>query len=130
MKNLSTFLVYLISGLITVPLLSTYLVYFVSKKTHRHQWRAVHQAVHYTNLLYIIAVHIIVQLLFDYSLIWLIIILHLLILTIIAIYQRKKYTDINMFLGFKLLWRISFLIFFTSYVILIVYGMIKYIWLM
>lgn len=130
MNNLSTFLVYLISGLITVPFFSTYLVYFLSKKIHHHQWRAIHQAVHYTTLLYIIAVHIIVQLLFNYSLVWLIILLHLFILMIVIIYQRRKYTDINMVLGFKLLWRISFLIFFVSYVILIVYGMIKYIWLM
>src|SRR5690625_6993203 len=95
MNNLSSIIIYLISSLITVPLLSTYVVYFISKKIHHHQWRAVHQAVHYTNIFYIIAVHLIVQLLFDYSLFWLLLVLHLLILMIIMIYQRKKYTDIH-----------------------------------
>lgn len=130
METIKLFFIYFISGLVAVPLVSTYVVYLLSEKVYNHKWRAIHQSVQLTNVFYIFACIIMGQVLFDVSLFWFIILLHLVILIVIIIYQWKKYTDISLQKGIKIAWRISFLMFFTSYFVLATYGILTYVFVM
>src|SRR5690625_1368238 len=130
METIKLFLIYVLSGLVVLLLISTYVVYLLSKKIYNHKWRAIHQSVQLTNIFYIFACIIMGQVLFDISLFWLIVLLHLFMLVVIIIYQWKKQTDISLQHGFKIVWRISFLIFFISYFVLATYGILKHIFLL
>lgn len=120
------YIIYFVSGLVTIPFVSTYIVYYINKKLFSHQWRAIHQSVKWTNIFYIFASIIIVQILFNQSILWLIIILHLVMLIVVVIYQWKKQSDISLQRSFKIVWRASFLMFFLSYLLLTVYGILTY----
>jgi len=126
MDTLKRVLIYLIGGLVTVPFISTYVVYLVSKKIYHHKWRAIHQAVQLTNVFYIFSFLTMVKILFNRSLFWLVVLFHLLILMIVTIYQWKQQTEIYLLHSFKITWRISFLIFLMGYIILAMYGILKY----
>lgn len=106
---------YTIAFLITVPVLSSLIVYFISMKVEHNIWKSIHRVVSWTTIFYIIAVLIMLQLIFDRSFTGLIFIFLLSILTFIIIIQWKKHRDIQFRIAIKILWRISFLLFFLLY---------------
>lgn len=126
METVKEYMIYFISALVTIPFVSTYIVYLINKSLSVHQWKAVHQSVQWTNILYISSCMIIVQVLFNRSIFWLIILLHLLMLIGVMIYQWKKQVDISLLHIFKIVWRASFIMFFLSYFLLAIYGILTY----
>lgn len=126
METIKIYIFYIISCFVSLPFVITYIVYLLNKKLYKHKWRAIHQSAQLTNVFYVFACIIIVQLLFNVSLFWMIVLLHLILWIVMIVYQWKKDTEISLKRSFKIVWRASFLIFFVSYFILTIYGIFTY----
>ncbi len=110
---------------VTLPIVATILLFYILKYVYKNPIKAFHKAINWTTILYILAVNMILSYLFHESYFGYIIVFMLCILTIIIIIQWKKYTEIDYYKAFKLLWRLSFLLFFMMYLILLGYGIIR-----
>lgn len=109
---------------ITAPLLTSIVVYLISMSLQRNKWKAIHRVVNWTTIFYIIAVLIMLQAIFSKSFIAITIVGLLFVLTIIILVQWKKQRDIQFFAAFKLLTRISFLLFFVLYGCFMIIGIL------
>lgn len=107
--------------LIFSPIFFTYLIYFIVLKISRKRWKAVHVSVQITAVLYIIAVILIVNHLFQVKITSYVIIFLIFLLAVILIKQRYSQTEIILYDGIRLLLRWSFLIFSVSYICLGLY---------
>ncbi|MHA6251391.1 DUF3397 domain-containing protein [Oceanobacillus sp. CAU 1775] len=114
----------LLAFFITAPLFSSIIVYFISMTIERNKWKAIHRVVNWTTIFYVIAVLMMLQMIFDRNFIGIAIIVLLTILTIIVVVQWKKDRDIQFLSAFKLLLRVSFLLFFVLYGCLMIIGII------
>lgn len=117
---------HIISFFITVPMVASFIVYVISKVRLRNLWKAIHMMVDWTTLFYILAVMIMLFVLFERHFFGDILIFLLMALSVIIFNQWKKKRDIQLKKAVKLLWRISFLLFFFLYGCLTVLGIIKY----
>lgn len=117
--------IYLIGLIITVPIVVTWIVYFIGVKMHGHKWTALHKAVNWTTLLYIIAVLVLLQQILGNSFFGIFIILLPSIFTFITIIQWKLKTEVVFRKVFKIFWRICFLMFALLYCLLVFIGIIK-----
>jgi len=114
--------IYILSFFITIPFLASILVYIASMIRERNKWRAIHRTVNWTTVFYIIAVTIMLTLIFDVNFIGIILIVLLIGLSFIIFIQWKRNQDIQFRKATKLLWRVSFLVFFILYCCLTVVG--------
>ncbi|BAC13415.1 hypothetical conserved protein [Oceanobacillus iheyensis HTE831] len=110
--------IYIIASAISFPFFVTLSIYWIAKWARSSNWKAIHLAVHWSTLFYIIAVGIILNILLQQSFIGLILLFFLIFLTIIIIYQRRTQTDVELFKAIKIVWRGAFLLFFTMYFLL------------
>lgn len=117
---------HIISFFITVPMVASFIVYVISMIRLRNLWKAIHMMVDWTTLFYILAVMIMLFVLFERHFFGYILIFLLMALSVIIFNQWKKERDIQLKKAVKLLWRISFLLFFFLYGCLTVLGIIKY----
>lgn len=115
-------MIHMIAFFITIPFLATWIFYFVSLKIYRHRWKAIHSAINYTTILYIIAVLFMLALIFENSFFGIIIGCILCLLVTIIIYQWKMKSEIMFFRAVKVLWRICFLFFTFMYICLVFIG--------
>lgn len=111
--------------LIIIPILTTIVLYQLSYRISKRRWIAVHLSVQWSTVFYIIAVTILLERLIHQNIIGYIIIGLLLLLSAILIVQRKKKTEVVLRDGLKVLSRISFLIFSSTYIVLISYELIQ-----
>ena len=119
------FISYTISIFITLPVFASMLVYIVSMLIERNKWKAIQKLVNWTTLFYIIAVTIMLTLIFDMGFTGIVLIVLLAILTLIIFIQWKNKRDVEIIRAVKLLWRISFLLFFILYGCLMLVGILK-----
>ncbi|MFS0672338.1 DUF3397 domain-containing protein [Ornithinibacillus sp. 179-J 7C1 HS] len=116
---------FVIAFVITLPILATIVMYYILKYLYRNPIKAFHKAINWSTFLYILAVHTLLSYLFSVNYLGYIFVLLLSILTVLIILQWKKYSEINYYKAFKLLWRLSFLLFFTLYIGLVLFGIVK-----
>lgn len=114
--------------LLMIPPISTVLVYYVSVFFFRHRWKAIHFSVQGTALFYVIAVTLLLEKLFGYNFIGIILIILISVLAVILIIQWKSKTEVILRNGLKIVARISFLVFALLYILLISYEIIQYIY--
>ncbi|MEN2766549.1 DUF3397 domain-containing protein [Ornithinibacillus xuwenensis] len=119
-------ILFILAFLITLPIFSTIVVYYILKYIYGNPIRAFHKAINWTTVLYILAVNTMLTYLFESFFIGDIFVVMLLILTFLIVNQWKRNTEIDYGRAFKLLWRLSFLLFFILYIILVVYGIIDH----
>src|SRR5690625_5218599 len=119
MMNIMT---YVIAFLVTIPVISTIVLYIVFKTIYKHPRKAVHLSLDGTTIFYIFSVNSLFYILFQYYFIVIHLSIWIIILIIIVFYQWKKHTEVNMKKAIKLLWRLSFAIFFILYIVLVLYG--------
>ncbi|WP_268801929.1 DUF3397 family protein [Ornithinibacillus halophilus] len=113
--------------MIMIPLPLTLLFYRVFLWIFKHKVKSFHKSMNWTTLFYIIAVDLLLVELFSGQFIGYILLILLSILLMIVIIQWKREIDINHFKAIKLMWRISFLTFSISYIILLLLWLITYI---
>ncbi|WP_082918069.1 DUF3397 domain-containing protein [Oceanobacillus sp. Castelsardo] len=118
------FIIYLLSFFIMVPIIATVIVYIIVLKLSRSSKKAVHIAVNWSTIFYIISTIILIQYLFNTSITGFILIFMLFVLAVIIFYQWKANVDIEIKKAFKILWKICFLLFFILYVTFSIIGII------
>ncbi|GGJ86787.1 hypothetical protein GCM10007063_06640 [Lentibacillus kapialis] len=115
---------YFIGFFITLPVLATVIVYVIGRKASRQNQKAVHTAVNWTTLLYIIAVIAMFKTIFGNSYFGIILLIMLMLFAIIVVIQWKVYTEIVFKKVLKVFWRICFLLFLLLYCLLTLTGII------
>ncbi|WP_309472961.1 MULTISPECIES: DUF3397 domain-containing protein [Cytobacillus] len=115
----------LIATLVTIPLLGYLAVFIISKQITKKHKRSVHIALDVSTLLFILAVHYLIIVIWDKSYLWMIV-LSLLItaVTFIIMHWRIK-QEINLRALFKGFWRFNFLLYFTAYIVLMLIGLVQ-----
>lgn len=114
----------MIAIMITYPIIPTWLVYKIANKIVKQKWRALHIAINWTTILYILATIVMLNILFEQYFIGFILGFILLTLAIIIIWQWKTRTEVLFSKAIKILWRLCFIIFLFAYFILAFYGII------
>src|SRR5699024_3196774 len=120
-------IIYTLSIIITLPFILTYLLYYLHLMIYKQSLRSLHFAINWMTMLYILSVVIIVHLLFQLTIVSYILLFMLITLSIIIYYQWKENTEVSIALAIKLLWRFCFLLFFSSYSLLVIVGIFMHI---
>lgn len=103
---------------VAFPFSITILVYGITKIQKKHTWKAIHHAVQWSSIFFILAVCMLLQLLFDKNFLGWIILLLILGLVWALIHQYRNQTEIKFSKAVKIVWRSSFLIFSSTYILL------------
>ncbi|GGP15756.1 DUF3397 domain-containing protein [Oceanobacillus neutriphilus] len=112
------YIYYTLALFIAFPFIITFLAYWITKLTKKHTWKAVHNAVQWSAIFFILGVGILLQLLFGRSFFGWIILLFLISLAGILIQQYRNQTEIEVSKAIKIVWRSAFLLFSSAYIIL------------
>lgn len=123
--NLVNVFFYLIAFFITVPILATWIAYKIFKKLYKHPLKAFHQSIQWTTFLYIIVVVFLLKIVFTIQVTGYVIVFLLMLMILIIFLQWKVKEEVSFAKAINLLWRISFLIFFGLYCVLIIVGIIR-----
>ncbi|WP_233254285.1 DUF3397 domain-containing protein [Salipaludibacillus keqinensis] len=113
-----------VATFVTVPLLGLYLVYIVTVKITKKKQYSLKKAVDSSAILFIISVYFLVLEIWNFEMGWYIALFFLMSAVIFTIYHWKRYEDIQMKRVLKGVWRFQFVIFFFSYGLLVVYGLV------
>ncbi|TRM12300.1 DUF3397 domain-containing protein [Lentibacillus cibarius] len=116
----------LIGIIITLPMLVTWGVYYTVARGGYNKWKAIHAAVNWTTLLYILAVTAMLYMMFGASYLGIITVLLLVLFTVIIVIRWKMFTEVVFRKAFRIFWRICFLLFVCLYFLLAITGMIRY----
>ncbi|TMN23484.1 DUF3397 domain-containing protein [Lentibacillus cibarius] len=116
----------LIGIIITLPMLVTWGVYYIVARIGHNKWKAIHAAVNWTTLLYILAVTAMLYMMFGASYLGIITVLLLVLFTVIIVIRWKMFTEVVFRKAFRIFWRICFLLFVCLYFLLAITGMIRY----
>ncbi|MFD1038771.1 DUF3397 family protein [Virgibacillus byunsanensis] len=117
--------IYFIGFLITAPMITTWVVYLFSMKIHHKKLKAFHTAVNWTTILYIVAVHVLLTIIFGHQFLGIMLILLIIIFACIIFMQWKVNTEIIFMKALKTFWRLNFLLFLFLYIILLFTGIIQ-----
>src|SRR5690625_7199789 len=86
---------YFIALIITFPIIATFLLYWLAANLFKHRLKAVHFAVNWTTLIYIVTDLILIFILFGLQLTGILFIILLILLAVIMIIQWKINTDVQ-----------------------------------
>jgi len=118
---------YLPHAFIILPLFMTLLLYSLGVRLTGNHWKAIHKSTQWTAVFYIIAVILLLEKILHQGFIGYVLILLIIMLAIILIIQWKKEMEVALLNGLRLLWRISFLFFFLTYLGLVIYMIVRFI---
>src|SRR5699024_7705658 len=121
--------IYFIALIITFPIIATFLLYWLAAKLYKHRLKAVHFAVNWATLIYIVIDLILICILFGLQLTGILFIILLILLAVIMIIQCKVNTDVRFFKALKILRRSCLLVFLLLYSCLVLFGIISRIYL-
>lgn len=111
-----------------IPLLITYLVYRFEYRRRHDRKRAIHRSMAFSTLLYMMGTLYLIHAFFDSYFIGYILIGLIVFLGLILIMQWKYNNEVVLIKGVKILWRFCFLLFFTSYLSLLIYNLGQFIY--
>lgn len=113
----------LVALFITLPIPIVIIVFFISAKFFGKKKKALHFTVNSTTLLFILAVHTSLYVIFDRSFFWLILIGLILMLSVSIFLQWKVRQEIQFQRAWRGFWRFNFLLFTLFYIGLTIYGL-------
>ncbi|PFO09942.1 hypothetical protein COJ85_00735 [Bacillus sp. AFS076308] len=108
-----------------IPIIGTILVFTVIKLTLKTTKKALHMALDYTTIFYIVSVHFLIVTLWDKSFFWLIILVMLVIAMVFVFVHWKVKEEIIVKRVWKGFWRFNFILFFFTYFVLTFYGLVS-----
>ncbi|MGM0902606.1 MAG: DUF3397 domain-containing protein [Bacillota bacterium] len=111
--------------LVTLPLVGYLLMFIFSKQLTKNHKRSVQRAIDFSTLLLIISNHFLIVVIWGKSYLWLILLILITLAIIFVLYHWKVRQEIEYTRVFKGYWRMNFLLFFFSYVVLIIYGIVQ-----
>lgn len=109
---------------ITFPILVTVVVYVFSIKQLRSKWKAVHTAVNYTTLFYILSVITVLYNLTNQMFVAHVLIFLIFLLGISVVFQWKTKGEIIFKYAWKVFWRFTFLLFLSLHICVMVIGLV------
>jgi hypothetical protein len=115
----------LIATFITVPILVYILIFIISKLITKKHRKAVQISLDYSTIFFILSVHFLVLAIWGKSFLWAIFIFMIICAIIFVIINWKLKGEIIFSRFFRGFWRFCFLVFFITYLILTIYGVIK-----
>lgn len=118
-------MIYIIAFALTVPFVVTWLVYKCNRLLKKNRIYALHKAVNWTTILYILVDVILCKIIFNHFLIGYVLGFLLISLMIIIIFQRINQIEVIFAKAFKIIWRFSFLLFSFLYFGLILSGIMQ-----
>ncbi|MFD1849154.1 DUF3397 domain-containing protein [Oceanobacillus bengalensis] len=118
-------LIYIFAFFITIPIIATFIVFWLSVKRGKSKQKSVHVAVNWTYPLFFVAIVILFRVIFDIGIFSYLFIFLLTVLMIILFLQWKLHTDIKLAKALKVLVRVTFLVFLFLYICLLLIGLIQ-----
>lgn len=115
----------LLATIITLPLLGWYLIYIVTVKITKNKPNSIRLASDGSTIFFMAAVYFILYELWGRSFLWVIFALFFFIAFCFTIAHWRVSGDIHTRKLMKGIWRLNFMIFFVSYLILSTYGLIS-----
>ncbi|MCM3665738.1 DUF3397 domain-containing protein [Mesobacillus subterraneus] len=111
--------------LITVPMIGYLAVFIISKQITGNHRRSVNLAIDFSTFLLVLSVHFLIVTIWGKSFLWLILVV-LFGLAAFFVWIHWKYKEeIIMPKVFKGFWRFNFLLFFSAYIILVLFGLFQ-----
>lgn len=114
----------IITAFIAVPLLGFIIIFAISKVMTHNPRKAVHHALDFSTILFIVSVHFLIVTIWGKSLLWLIILAMILFAMVFSIIHWKVKGEIVFSSLFKGFWRFNFLFFFFAYCLLTFFGLL------
>jgi hypothetical protein len=111
--------------LVTLPLIGYLLMFIFSKQLTKNHKRSVQRAIDFSTFLLIISNHFLIVVIWGKSFLWLILLVLITLAIVFVLYHWKVRQEIEYTRVFKGYWRMNFLLFFFSYVVLIIYGVVQ-----
>ena len=122
---MNTIFSFVLTVFFAIPLSGTILVFTVFKLFQKTTKKALHMALDYTTILYIISVHFLIITLWEKSFFWLIILVMLVIAMVFVFVHWKVKEEIIVKRVWKGFWRVNFILFFFVYFVLTFYGLVS-----
>lgn len=115
----------LAATLITVPMIGYLAVFIIAKQITGNHRRSVNLAIDFSTFLLVLSVHFLILTIWDKSFLWLIIIVLLGMAAIFVWIHWKFKEEIVLPKVFKGFWRFNFLLFFSAYIVLVLFGLFQ-----
>ncbi|MEH7882877.1 DUF3397 domain-containing protein [Bacillus sp. JJ1609] len=115
----------LVATLITVPMIGYLAVFIISKQITGNHRRSVNLAIDFSTLLLVLSVHFLILTIWEKSFLWLILLVLFGLAAIFVLIHWKYKEEIVLPKVFKGFWRFNFLLFFSAYVILVLFGLFQ-----
>ncbi|MBD8068401.1 DUF3397 domain-containing protein [Bacillus sp. PS06] len=114
----------LTATIITMPILGIAFIYLLSKLFIKNHKKTLLLTIDLTTFLFMISVHYLLLALLDQSYLWVIFMVLLSTIVVFGLIHWKKTNEVNIVKVLKGSWRFSFLFFATSYLLLLITGVI------
>ncbi|MCH1623886.1 DUF3397 domain-containing protein [Fredinandcohnia quinoae] len=111
--------------IVTIPLIGFVMIYFISKVWLKDNRKSLFISVDITTVLFIIAVHFLLLIIFGKSFFWLIFTVLVLSVLSFGYLNWRMSHKIDTFRILKGFWRFTFLLFFLAYFILFISGLLQ-----
>lgn len=115
----------LFATIVTVPFIALIGIYYVTYVISKNKKKSFHMTVDISTFFFIIAVATLMFVIWERSFLWIICLFLVGVAMIIIFIQWKVFEEIKFRKFWKGYWRINFLLFSTSYVTLLIYGLIR-----
>lgn len=113
----------LIAIIITVPMIGYLAVFIISKQVTGNHRRSVNLAIDFSTFLFVLSVHFLIVTIWEKSFLWLILLILFGIAAFFVFIHWKFKEEIVIPKVFKGYWRFNFLLFFSAYIILVLFGL-------
>ncbi|MEH7441061.1 DUF3397 domain-containing protein [Bacillus sp. JJ1122] len=114
-----------VATLITVPMIGYLAVFIISKQISGNHRRSVNLAIDFSTLLLVLSVHFLIITIWGRSFLWLILLVLFGLAAIFVLIHWKYKEEIVLPKVFKGFWRFNFLLFFSAYVFLVLFGLFQ-----
>lgn len=122
---MTNFLAVGVATLVTLPLVGYLLIFILNKQITKNHKRSVQRAIDFSTLLLIIANHFLIVVIWGESFLWLIFLILIVLALIFVLFHWKVRQEIEYTRVFKGYWRMNFLLFFFSYIVLLIFGIVQ-----
>jgi hypothetical protein len=119
------FFVGTLATIVTVPILALIMFYIIARFVTKNNKRSFHVAIDTSTFFFILAVHFLIIIIWEQSLLWVILTVLLAIATLMVLLHYKMKEEIHFFKVLKGFWRCNFLLFSFAYFCLAVFGVLK-----
>ncbi|KMJ58532.1 hypothetical protein AB685_11695 [Bacillus sp. LL01] len=119
------FFVGTLATIVTVPILALIMFYIIARFITKNNKRSFHVAIDISTFFFISAVHFLIIIIWDQSLLWVIFTVLLGIATLMVLLNYKIKEEIHFGKVLKGFWRCNFLLFSFTYFCLTILGVVK-----